>query len=855
MRRRKRTGPLSALALAVAVLVLGLAWWALDGAGASSDAEGVRATGADRAPARAAGPGGVEPALPPAVEHAVDAFAVAPIPQADVVPTAPAPTPERGQTGRLLVDVSWPDGTPAADVGVRVAVWDPADPHPARLRGRTDAAGRFVRDEVPALTVTVHADRGASVIGTLAPQAETVLALPIPTGLAVVGHVRDADGQPVGAATVWLLDASEPASALPAASTDAQGRFKLAHVASGRHVGAIAPGHTPSPTQQVRGRSDDTLQCELQLGPPGGALCGTVTDEAGVPIEGAAVRVSLRETPDAPLGEPDDTRVATPAERRKTAWGLVPLSTDAQGRFELEGLSAGPITVRATAHGRAPLAVDAQIRAGERTGLTLALPAAALVRGTVRDASGLPVAGATIAAALTEQVAGDGAAGDGAAVGAPPRPAAHDEAEVLAYSGPDGVYLLWAPPLGDARLTARFGSERNPHAQVSEVLAVEAGAELTWDPVLELGARLQGRVVRADGEPAALLGLVICAQGPAPRFAVKGGTDSAGRFSLVALPDAPLTIEVHARDAGKSLLAVAQDVLPGGDELLIVLPGDTSVPAGVRGRVVDEAGRPLPAAEVVVDSDRGLRHGAPRPESVLAVDPGSGAFQSGPLAPGRWQLDVRVPADVGAARNDGRRWRTELLLAPGEWRDVGAIELPLDGALHLTLRLPAGVSLGFHPVRFERILSDGTAEATAGSVRGTETTLPFPPGDYRLRTGGPGLAQRTVPFTIASGATTELELELTPGTLVRTQVVLPDGTGASGLRLTLLDNGGSVVHETSVSVPDQPVDGQGTVQATFSVAPGVYRAQFARPGRPVRERTLTVPALADVLQTFLFRLD
>jgi protocatechuate 3,4-dioxygenase beta subunit len=107
---------------------------------------------------------------------------------------------------------------------------------------------------------------------------------------------------------------------------------------------------------------------------------GVVRDGAGAPVEGAMVEVHAS----AAEGE---------AEPRTT-------TTDAEGRWRLEGVPVGPARVVVRREGADPVEVTVEVAAGAEpaeiaTQLGAALPQGEL-RGTIQGSDGRPLAGASI---------------------------------------------------------------------------------------------------------------------------------------------------------------------------------------------------------------------------------------------------------------------------------------------------------------------------------------------------------------------------------------------------------------------------------------------------------------------------
>ncbi|HWN66193.1 MAG TPA: carboxypeptidase-like regulatory domain-containing protein, partial [Haliangium sp.] len=194
------------------------------------------------------------------------------------------------------------------------------------------------------------------------------------------GRVRDAAGFPVRSAQV-AIDSDERHAAGRSAITDDDGRFSIAALAAGTYRLQIK--HPQFPTVRAQGTTGTAAELTLPLG---GGIEGLVRDaHTSGPI--AAARVVAT--------GPDDTGHE--------------VATGADGSFSLAPLAVGSWTLAVTAPGYVP--VEAQIvdvKAGREPGQVTArdvriqLERGATVAGTVRDANGQRVAGATVRAGQVE---------------------------------------------------------------------------------------------------------------------------------------------------------------------------------------------------------------------------------------------------------------------------------------------------------------------------------------------------------------------------------------------------------------------------------------------------------------------
>ncbi|MDL4820514.1 MFS transporter [Actinomadura opuntiae] len=180
-------------------------------------------------------------------------------------------------------------------------------------------------------------------------------------GPAVHGRVLRPDGTPLSGATVTLIDATGRQLGVVASAGD--GGYAVAAPAPGGYVlVGSAPGHQPeAATVTVL---DGPAGADLVLSGTG-ELSGTVRDEAGGPLAGA---------------------VAVATDHRGEVVGSA--VTGADGAFALADLAPGGYTLTVSAAGRRPAAQPVRVAGGAPTPVEIALPAAPVLRGTVRGRGG-----------------------------------------------------------------------------------------------------------------------------------------------------------------------------------------------------------------------------------------------------------------------------------------------------------------------------------------------------------------------------------------------------------------------------------------------------------------------------------
>jgi protocatechuate 3,4-dioxygenase beta subunit len=332
----------------------------------------------------------------------------------------------------------------------------------------------------------------------------------------------------------------------------------------------------------------------------GGAVTGVVAEADGNrPVAGA--RVSVDQWLVLPRDWEED------ATRNET-------TTDARGRFRLEGIGRKPVTIAARAPGFAR-AERHPVRAGDRVEIFL-FPGATL-SGTVRDEAGKSMKGAVVRA-------------EGGGLWSAAPPAERTDAQ--------GAFVMSGVEPGDYVVVAREGARAPAIATVVVEPEVDAGVQVT----LSEGGFATGRIVDDSGRPlAGRVRVETFEDHGLPAFAsdlmsVEAKAD--GRFALGPLPLGTLGLGVSApRHASRRVDA---SVATRGRTADL---GDVALEAGlaIRGRVAARDGNGIGGAALLVSATGGDRS---QSEATSEAD---GAFVVGGLRPGSYQ--VRARADGYAA--------------------------------------------------------------------------------------------------------------------------------------------------------------------------------------------------------------
>lgn len=651
----------------------------------------------------------------------------------------------------LDVRVTWADdGRPAPGVVVQVYLDDAPDFFVYAQSAETDARGvaRFA---------ALHPGRarassafGGDASTSVAAGEHRAVDIAIPPGIVVEGAVVDADGRAVSGAVVWLSDYGNPNRGHEVARTSGDGAFRLRSVPGGRHVAARARGFAPSPSRPIEGKPGDVIRPRIVMSEPGGIVRGLVRGPGGTPVERALVVVGR-----------ERSHMVTDADGRSMSSApALRVRTDAAGRFELDGVGTGRVDIGVRAPELAPWSGSIQVAPDVAASVAVDLVAGANVRGVVRDGDGASLAGVKMGQGPYGQLASS-----------------------ATRTAADGSFVLEGLPAGDVEVYAQGRNKGKARA----TLALEAGVESTWNPVLVQGAGVAGRVVDAAGAP--LVGWTVAAVDPLrpgvhPRST---RTDEHGAFHLENWPKESSRIEVFESDALVVGAATAlEPVEPGARDLVIRVADEVRATSSIAGRVLDASGAAVDGAHVFFQV-RGSNHGFREP-----TDARSGEFRIGPIRAGDYRLGIEAPGR-------GRLDVSVLALGANERRELGRITLEIGGTLRVECVDATGAPQSkngnvyvrtVEGVRVCNVVFDGT-EGRAG---------PLQPGTYVVAVAGEtARAEQTV--EVAAGVETAVRIVLEPATARVFEVVCADALDpADTVRFVVTDADGHVVFESSPNV-------------------------------------------------------
>jgi hypothetical protein len=186
----------------------------------------------------------------------------------------------------------------------------------------------------------------------------------------ISGAVTDPSGAPLAGASVRLI--ASPDRVIATCLTGANGRYDLPAVTAGSYTLEVSAAGYYGGTETVTiGGADEMRHFTLILAAH--RISGAVTDPSGAPLAGAAVRL---------IASPDGV-IAT-------------YLTGANGRYDLPAVPAGSYTLEVSAAGYYGGTETVTIGGADETRHFTLIPVTRRISGTVTDASGVPLAGASV---------------------------------------------------------------------------------------------------------------------------------------------------------------------------------------------------------------------------------------------------------------------------------------------------------------------------------------------------------------------------------------------------------------------------------------------------------------------------
>ena len=594
--------------------------------------------------------------------------------------------------------------------------------------------------------------------GQASPPARIVLG----SGTTVTGRVVDEAGNPVEGAAVEMIDAKFP---LPdgsfRADSDVSGAFSIPHLIPGQfRFLARRAGFSATLGSEIMVPDGETrLDAGELVLKAGAAIEGRVTDTRGRPLEGVVIRGYSEQGPITAMVVADQD----PAPDALTG---------SDGRFRIEDLERGRLYNLAAHHAAHPRAMVQGIQAPTDEPVHIELQTARSLSGRVVGPEGEPVPDAEVTAA--------------AEVG-------FGMTTKLGRTGPQGEFRGTGlkPGLLDLQVTARGYRD-------TWWRGVQIPQDRDPEPVtitLERASVLEGRAQDEEGNPVPGARIIVVAQaspgGRPLRFPFEDpATDSGGRFRVDGL--APGEYTLSAWLPGSSRRAEATVRLGSGTtQVELVFKRGTVV----AGRVVDEAGDPVPSAEVY------LRPVVKGQRERTANSQADGSFRVQNVDDGHFEL---VASASGYARSASR----EIHVA-GAGLEGLEIRLSREAAGTITGRV-----LGLPPETLSQVwvAADTDFYDEEGVSQVDEQ------GRYRL----PGLRSGLwrVMASQPNGPAAEGEVELAPGAEAVLDLQFPEGNIFSGrVSLNGLPLRGAEISAASLQIRDYSAKTQADHEGRFSLGP------------------------------------
>lgn len=565
--------------------------------------------------------------------------------------------------------------------GARVAInaWPP-------MIVETETDGSFAFDGLIARDYRVEATAGKSYAGParlrLTDKAEPLTLRLRPGGvLEVVVTDRDG-GKPIAGAEVELR-----AALAWSGVTGADGIVVLEGVGeTWAPLAVSAKGYAPAAVMASTSGDPAAPGRVAVLLARGAAVAGKVVDDAGKPVAGARVAAALATEP-FPVIHPRRDGVLTSAD----------------GAFVLPALAAGTYRLSASdgTHADAtsgPLTVDGK---HARKGVELVMVAGGVVRGTVTDGAGQPVAAADVRVVAQGHVAW--------------RPRRQ------AFTDADGRFAITGLPRRGVEVVAWHPTGASAIARAD--LAATPAHDVAL--VLDVTGAITGTIVDAAGEPvgdAQVFADPVDSGGTADRaiWQVRGYqeavSDAGGAFRFAGLPAGSYRVRAARPAAPEHALWQGDGVIakPGGPPVRIVVAAD----GGVTGKVVLPDGKPPAVFTIEV--------GASHPIPVAAKD---GSFRADAAA-GKLVVRVAGPGFVPK--------RVEATVEPGKLADLGTIAVEAGRSVSGRVLDASGAPVPRAQVAAGMILSgDGTQLYIESESILAKTTSTDDDGRYVLSGFGP----------------------------------------------------------------------------------------------------------------------
>ncbi len=632
--------------------------------------------------------------------------------------------------------------------------------------------------------------RGQSVRAGLVSSLE----IPLLNGVRFNGQVVDEHDQPIAGATFRSVVSNGNAATYADRDTPTgpDGRFALRGLCPGRiTLTASAPGYLATrlvTESALDGSSHDDVRFVLRTGR---SIRGRVAWRDGRAASGASIGIAL-------LSSGDSSKQS---EALGWDWEEKEFTADAEGAFEITGLTEGPFALiaRAAAVDAPAIAKDEKSRASVRLDkvmsgeerLELTLDAGAELRGRVVDDTGNAVPKFTIEATPAST-----------------NPDWTEIADSLRGKmlGGDGHFVVPALRAGNWRITAHGNG-----ASVSREALVPA-SDAAFEIMLPRPASVSGVVLDPEARPVrgarVSYSLASSSGSPDEVLATSKPTGIDGRFAFEMVSSGPAVLIARQSDWAPSEV-VRVDLAPGGsrsDVVVILRPSGR-----VTGEILGVDGRPDPMRSVYM---HGIRYTDGL--SVYDESDASGLFAFDGLPAGEYWLQTQASlverenvrgadgqSDWQALQNFTRR--ASATVVAGETTHVVLGERP-----RAPVRVFGRVTQNGRAV--EGINVSATRSDAKGGMRDTKTARTGVDGRYELALNEPGNYWFQVSRQ-SRGTSCQRQEAIPEQEQVAVDFELPDGRIA-----------GRVLSPEGDPLPELQV--QLSCKSATAMTPGVLRSQF-----------------------------
>lgn len=587
-------------------------------------------------------------------------------------------------TNEVRLEVVWQkDGKPAANVPLRsvpltgwLSPWKPQ-------HFFTDGAGIAILKEIPGRGVMIRSALAPyAVLAKIAQGKTGTVRLEIPNGIDVRGKVIDQDGKPVlGAEVVVSSIYSDALKTAAVTKSKLDGSFFLRQVAPTVFVAARHGDFAPSHFASLRDMTMENPILTLVVRKNSARLKGKVVNDRGWPVSHAAVKVGNKK---------GLTMSAQNTAIYQSPDALV--FTKEDGSFDTGPIQPGELRIIVASEDKTTsrFVDELSVGEGELRRLNIKLEAPAVLYGIVRDQDGIPVSGTPIHVGHQDMNFGDYSATSDAA--------GYFEFACLSGTG-IGVSA----------------------GKVKTRLDLVAGERQEWNPVIEIGPRIGGKVVCPEGIPRHSWFVAAASKKDTyPRWSQFKQTNAKGEFEFADCPQGQIELSISHSEFSFGLPAVSMIVEAGDRDILAEIKQDKLPTARIVGQVHNAKGDRPSHVEASIWSSASVMG---RSHEIKSAD---GSFEFGPLAAGTYRVEFKA---IGL----GTISKKDIELDVGQTRDFGELRFEEPAHLIVEIEYPNGEIDGMIDLK-----AIGERSNNERSIRNGQTEVKFEiaPGSYTLHLGG-----------------------------------------------------------------------------------------------------------------------